>query len=128
MLKHVGVFSVVLALVAQTVFLPALALQLEINRSVMAARYCINRDKPMMNCNGSCVLARRLNEAMQQAQPTGAQTELITLSFSLPLYFQEAEVWQTAFASAEQTQLLPPYVFFRGSSACASIFKPPRQV
>lgn len=128
MLKRIAMLPLLLALVAQTVFLPALALYLEANRAVLAAPFCINKDKPMLNCNGNCVLARRLNEAMQHTQTPGTETEMIVLSFSLPLYYQEAEVWQLSArptAKSAATYIIP---YLQGREFHGAIFKPPRWV
>jgi hypothetical protein len=34
-----------------------------INRDYIAENLCVNRDKPMLNCNGQCYLAKQLQKA-----------------------------------------------------------------
>lgn len=35
-------------------------LQWKINQAEITEKYCINKDKPMMNCNGKCYLSKQL--------------------------------------------------------------------
>ncbi len=125
MYKYVGIIPVILALVAQTVFLPGLALYMEANRAVLAAPYCINKDKPMLNCNGNCVLARRLGEAMQQPQSSGTESETILLSFGLSLYYEEAAVWQLSALPTPMTMASPSVPHPHGREFRGAIFRPP---
>jgi hypothetical protein len=40
----------------------------ESNKEMIAAEMCENRDKPEMNCNGKCVLAKKIAAAEQRDQ------------------------------------------------------------
>ena len=39
-----------------------------INQDYIAKNLCVNRDKPMMNCNGQCFLAKKLKAAEDKEQ------------------------------------------------------------
>lgn len=41
----------------------------ELNRSSIAAELCVNRDKPVLQCNGKCALKQRLQK-IDQSSPT----------------------------------------------------------
>ncbi|WP_162416024.1 hypothetical protein [Cyclobacterium roseum] len=43
------------------------------NRDSIAALFCVNLDKPEMNCEGSCELGRRLEKAADTEQPQALQ-------------------------------------------------------
>ena len=47
----------------------------EANQNMIAAEQCENRDRPMMHCNGQCVLAKKLKqaEANQESQTAPIQ-------------------------------------------------------
>lgn len=32
----------------------------KINQDIITEKYCVNKDKPMMNCNGKCYLSKQL--------------------------------------------------------------------
>ena len=34
----------------------------EVNRDFIAANWCVNRDKPMLHCDGKCILAQKLRK------------------------------------------------------------------
>jgi len=38
----------------------------KINQDMITEKYCENKDKPMMNCNGKCYLAKQLEKLEQQ--------------------------------------------------------------
>jgi len=38
----------------------------EINKAEITAKYCVNKDKPMMHCCGKCLLKRKLAEQEEQ--------------------------------------------------------------
>ncbi len=43
-----------------------LVLDWKINQDRITEKYCENKDKPMLNCNGQCYLAKQLKELEQQ--------------------------------------------------------------
>jgi hypothetical protein len=44
-----------------------------INRDYIAENLCVNRDKPMLNCNGQCYLAKKLQAAEEKEQKSNAE-------------------------------------------------------
>ena len=83
---------------------------------------------PLGDCISAARKVLRLNEAMQHTQTPGTETEMIALSFSLPLYYQEAEVWQLSArptAASVATYIIP---YLQGREFHGAIFKPPRWV
>ena len=44
-----------------------------VNRDYIAKNLCENRDKPMMNCNGQCYLAKQLKAAEQKEQKSNSE-------------------------------------------------------
>ena len=43
-----------------------LVLDWKINQDLITEKYCENKDKPMMHCNGKCYLAKQLEKLEQQ--------------------------------------------------------------
>ena len=53
-----------------------LVVSYQLNRSVITARYCVNKARPQLRCNGKCHLARQLRQAEgsdDTKAPAGAQ-------------------------------------------------------
>jgi hypothetical protein len=61
-----------LAITALSVFgQGVLVVRYYINKQYIAAELCENRARPMLHCEGKCVLARKLQEADRQEQQQG---------------------------------------------------------
>ena len=61
--------------------IPLLYLDFEIRRDYIVANLCENRNRPMLNCNGKCYLAKRLAEAKKQEERQ-AESDYLTKLFS----------------------------------------------
>ncbi len=48
--------------------IPLLYLDFEIRRDYIVANLCENRDRPQLNCNGKCYLAKKIAFAKKQEQ------------------------------------------------------------
>lgn len=59
--------------------------QFLLQRKEITAIYCINKDKPELQCEGKCELSKRLSEAKNQAE-NGEEVVLeeLSLSYILP--------------------------------------------
>lgn len=66
MLKRGFAILILAALAAQSFSQLGIVAYYRLNRSYIAKYLCINRDKPMMHCNGKCFLARQLRENEQR--------------------------------------------------------------
>lgn len=57
-----------------------------LNKSYIAKNLCVNRDKPMMHCNGKCFLAKQLRaqEKQEQQAPDSKKEKFEVQPFFLP--------------------------------------------
>lgn len=74
-------FLLVLAFVTGLIYQTGTIVYFYANRAEIAARYCINKDKPQLNCHGQCHLKKQLTRPAAQAQESDSQRE--NLSFWL---------------------------------------------
>jgi hypothetical protein len=44
-----------------------------VNQDYIAKNLCVNRDKPMLNCNGQCYLAKQLKAAEEKEQKSNSE-------------------------------------------------------
>ncbi len=58
----------------------------QINRKEITAKYCINKDKPRMHCNGKCYLAKQLKkiDAEHNSDRKNVQKEDHIVCFVIP--------------------------------------------
>ncbi|MGN6800790.1 MAG: hypothetical protein ACTHJN_02725 [Ginsengibacter sp.] len=89
------------------------------NQSYIAKNLCVNRNKPMMHCNGKCYLAKKLNDQDKNQTPTGKNERIDVLPFFVPDSFSFVNtitlIKQEYFIQDETTL----------SSYYSSVFHPP---
>ena len=59
------------------------------NYDYISTVLCVNKEKPKLNCNGKCYLAKMLAESESNGPEKGVPAAQLDLLF-IPLYFQEA--------------------------------------
>ena len=97
----------------------------KINQSFIAKVLCINKDKPMSNCNGKCILAQKLKKAEEPQKkefPTALKER-----FEINLYLSKILLVKTgSFLLVESNiQLLNNDTFFK-SNFSTDVFHPPK--
>lgn len=94
------------------------------NQQAIAARHCVNKKRPQLNCDGKCYLAKKIQAAEEQqagTEPSGIRNVWVESSACI---LQEYHPLHPAFA-------LAPQVFsnYRVQSAqqgfSTGIFRPP---
>ena len=93
-----------------------------LNRDEIAARYCVNRDRPEMHCDGACELTRRLEA--QHEREREDQTALLEVALSATMWLApvarlvppDGRVPERGRPADERAALGPP----------ATVFHPPR--
>ncbi len=60
-----------------------------LNRSYIAKNLCVNRDKPLMHCNGKCYLSKKLKtqEKQDQQAPVSKNEKFDIIPFFVPKPF-----------------------------------------
>lgn len=60
-----------------------------LNRSYIAENLCVNKDKPMMHCNGNCYLSKKLKAQQKQDQeaPVSKSQTFDVMPFFVPKLF-----------------------------------------
>ena len=92
-----------------------------LNRSFIAKNLCVNREKPMMHCNGKCYLSKKLKEQEKQDQQVPVSKNE---QFSIQPFFVPAP-----FLLANTSTAIKIKYFIKNDHAIASashaIFHPP---
>jgi len=66
--KHIVLFLTMVAIFITTFSKSIILLNFYINQKAITAQFCINKDKPMMHCNGHCYLKKQIQNEQQQEQ------------------------------------------------------------
>jgi len=90
-----------------------------LNKDYIAKNLCVNRDKPMMHCNGKCFLAKKLNEEGKNQSPASKSERSDLSPFFVPGFY--------SFVGLHQSD--KPEYFIKDENAVSSfspfIFHPP---
>jgi hypothetical protein len=58
--------------------------EFNLNHSFIATSLCVNRDKPMMHCNGKCFLQKQLDQQQdQQSNNQKTVQQIISVAFQI---------------------------------------------
>lgn len=96
------------------------------NYNYISTVLCVNKDKPKMQCNGKCHLAKMIAETSDDTTQDGVPTARLDVVF-IPLYFQEVTVihFSTAIHQSVKNKILS---YTKNTYACSfidNLFKPP---
>lgn len=93
----------------------------ELNQPYITEYFCINKDKPMLHCDGKCYLARKLKEAEEKEKKS--EKESLKVSYQLA-FITEKTVLTVPVSPMEKHE--PAELTFVLPSRPAKIFHPPR--
>ena len=96
-----------------------------INRNYIARVLCENRDRPQLNCNGKCYLAKKLKQ--QQDKKDKETTERVSNTPVAHLFFLSASHFLFISSSfLQKTKLLFGYLVCIYSAPVYGILRPPQ--
>lgn len=111
-----------LVLTTQTISTSLTLLNFEIHRKAITALFCINKEKPEMECDGKCYLKKQITADEESHSDTSqSRVELIVLVFTI-----------ASLETDDLTQFTTPvihnsnYIIPHFSSEVSSIFHPPQ--
>ena len=82
--KYITLFFIPVVL-ASAVNFPLIFLEFELNKEYIRDVLCVNRDKPITICGGSCYLKNRLDEEQSKTTSSSSSTKRMAMAF----YFEE---------------------------------------
>jgi hypothetical protein len=127
MARQLLTYALIASLLLQLVSREAIVMSFELNRAFIAKTLCENRDRPSLNCNGQCYLAKKLQA--QQEREDRETTERIQ---NLPtVVLSCVDLFRFAFEGNLATyQIVSVNNWTYLHPACAAhlrgVFQPPR--
>lgn len=96
-----------------------------VNQDYIAKNLCENRDKPMLDCNGQCYLAKQLKAAEEKEQKSNS--ERLEKMPEVVLSFQAIQpVFTASFTAFNTVENHYPLIGFSLNSAAKGFFHPPQ--
>lgn len=83
-MKFVAAIFLLLIVLMQTFSSFLIEADFFINQDYIAKNLCVNRDKPMMHCNGKCFLAKKLKEDGKSQSPASKSEKSDVMPFFVP--------------------------------------------
>lgn len=126
-MKKVLSILFLLAIMAQTMSLPVYYLYYKLNVDYITELYCVNKEKPKMQCNGKCHISKITQNALSKEKKNGPAAPTFEESFTSNLFVEN--IGFTAPKSYKSDQLNVP--IFRNNYTFLhlhSIFHPPENL
>lgn len=95
-----------------------------IHRDFIAAKFCVNKNRPMSTCNGKCYLSMQLEKAEEQEDkelPLQSQQKIET-----PLFYCSLPAFDLSALKTDLLNHLPDQSTFYLSPFPEGIFRPPK--
>jgi len=100
----------------------------QLNIDTIIVKYCENNDRPEVNCDGKCYLAKTLQLQHAQSKSDSKEQALsLLVEAFFPLYFQEVASYQLKKVNLIRTSHKTGY-FFSLKNNVQDIIKPPPRV
>ena len=123
-MKFIGATIFILLLLAQIFSKWILVADYSINQQFIAEKLCENRDKPKLQCNGKCQLAKKLAAEEDQNNKTSSGNSIAKTSFS-DVVVTESVLLSAIVESASFTSFNNFYLAAMPLPVLSSIFHPP---
>ena len=117
-------YLLILLVLLQTFSREVLVVDFTLHRAVITARFCVNKARPQLHCDGKCYFAKQLKKQEEQesksANPLKEQLEMLPVAFrslvpTAPQRWASAPVGYAPYQSA-----------WVPASAVQGIFHPPQ--
>ena len=122
-MRFIATPIMILLVMSQTFSHWFVMMDFKLNQDFIAKKLCENRLRPKLNCNGNCVLMKKLKqqEKEEQSNPVALKLELITLIISSRTFFANIDVISGFIAKS----YLPLFSTGKPVGRTVSIFHPP---
>jgi exopolysaccharide biosynthesis protein len=111
-MRKMIILLLMLALTFQSLYQLGWSVYYAANKERITQLFCINKDKPALNCNGKCYLSRKIKEVEKETTVPSEKSEKIEMPvFDLPIYeeFHSACNQQKIQFPEESSPLLDGY-------------------
>ncbi len=96
----------------------------ELNIDYIVETYCINKDKPKLQCNGKCYLSKQL--ALESQDSSNDNLGVLIVEAFYPLYFQSEQVFTITSLISDYSKSSYPVIEGKTASYQNSIDWPPQ--
>lgn len=122
MLKNILIILLLTVLSVRPAFYVGNVVYYQTHINEVIEKYCINKDKPQLQCNGQCHLAKQMS-AVNTDDSSDVLVDISTAFF--PVYFQEIQKISIIVNGFTQTNSFYTYSTLYKSSHSSNVDRPP---
>lgn len=122
MIKRFFVFILLMALSIRPAYFVGMVVYYETHLNEIIEKYCINKDKPELQCNGKCHLAKEIT-GIDATDDTKAIVNVSAAFY--PVYFQQVEQSTFTFIATKKSTKFYKYLYTYSYLLSNKIDKPP---
>ncbi len=64
----------------------------QLNIDTIVEKYCVNKERPKLQCNGKCYLAKQIKQQTAQNETNSDNQRILITEAFIPLFFQEHSI------------------------------------
>ncbi|MDH5365551.1 MAG: hypothetical protein OEW67_01075 [Cyclobacteriaceae bacterium] len=122
-MKNIILTFLIANTLGSALFVPLIYLDYTVRQDYIAKVLCINRDKPMLNCNGKCVLAQKIKKAQEQEDESKNVVQKLEYSF----FFKRCPQFEIKNTFTELREDFSSFIFLKYSKGyLQGVFHPPQ--
>ncbi|MFT5884765.1 MAG: hypothetical protein ACI9IP_001222 [Arcticibacterium sp.] len=125
-LKKIGALSLLTLLLVKAMVVPAIFFNYELRKDFIIQNFCVNKDRPELNCDGKCYLAKQLKAAKQQDENESEAAFVDKLLVFECLSLNSNYTFPDTFPYSDSGVAIPVIPHLLEMSRPFSIFHPPQ--
>ncbi|AWW00713.1 hypothetical protein [Arcticibacterium luteifluviistationis] len=127
-LRKIGALSLLTLLLVKAMVVPAIFFNYELRKDFIIENFCVNKERPELNCDGQCYLAKQLKAAQEHDENEATATFVDKLlGFECVSGNADWHFSQTVVIT-ELQGLIAGHQHLNGSELAFSIFHPPKVI
>src|SRR5690554_4831329 len=121
-IQQKGMLFLATTMLLKAFLAPAIFIDFKLNQDYIAKVLCINREKPQLECNGQCILMKKMEQAQDSNSAEQSQS---TKPHLLEIFSELSPLFQPLTSPAVQKEF---FTYNDGDSFVLffSIFQPPK--
>ncbi|MBP9152453.1 MAG: hypothetical protein KBF73_09240 [Flavobacteriales bacterium] len=122
-MKSFGISLLIVGLLVQVMSASLILFNYEVNTASIIEKFCENKDKPELHCDGKCHLAKQIQaDSEQKSETPASESELMTFVLTI----QKTTAFEFKFFRSDIAQANSLYIEGNYSNQLQSIFHPPQ--
>jgi hypothetical protein len=122
-MKSLGISLLIVGLLVQVMSASLILFNYEVNTASIIEKFCENKDKPELHCDGKCHLAKQIQaDSEQKSETPASESELMTFVLTV----EKTTAFEFKFFQSDTAQANSLYIEGHYSNQLQSIFHPPQ--